>query len=335
MIALSCPRPEVNGMEKEDINQNPFVKSFHSFKGIAQDFWNGVGIRRENALDSPYDFVNYWTFGATDGILSGAKERKDKMFESKSDFANYATFGFSGMVKEAVSPEESFSKEHWLNSFGLAGSIFGVGKLVPSPGKKSGTAAVDSKVIDVTDSTIENGIGKTGEGISKGTGNIGKEASEAGKHVVDVKIPENMKKWDYPPSDELYKKYENVYKNPKYYNQKTGEIHWPPNDGFVSGTQKVETLQPGTGLDRYGNPAGSFLAPESDSFPSRALAPHSEQAPYYVYEVIDDFEVTLGKIAPWFDQPGGGTQIIKYKSNGRPYSIEELIELEVIKQINS
>ncbi len=66
----------------------------------------------------------------------------------------------------------------------------------------------------------------------------------------------------------------------------------------------------------------------------RALAPHSEQAPYYVYEVIDDFEVTLGKIAPWFDQPGGGTQIIKYKSNGRPYSIEELIELEVIKQIN-
>ncbi|KKZ99266.1 hypothetical protein B4147_3850 [Bacillus wiedmannii] len=147
-------------------------------------------------------------------------------------------------------------------------------------------------------------------------------------------IPENMQKWDYPPSDELYKKYENVYKNPKYYNQKTGEIHWPPNDGFVSGTQKVETLQPGTRLDRYGNPAGSFLAPESDSFPSRALVPHSEQAPYYVYKVIDDFEVTLGKIAPWFDQPGGGTQIIKYKSNGRPYSIEELIELEVIKQIN-
>ncbi|PHB88289.1 hypothetical protein COE98_20125 [Bacillus wiedmannii] len=179
------------------------------------------------------------------------------------------------------------------------------------------------------------GSGVSSEGsVVKGTGNIGKEASEAGKHVEEVTIPENMQKWDYPPSDELYKKYENVYKNPKYYNQKTGEIHWPPNDGFVSGTQKVETLQPGTRLDRYGNPAGSFLAPESDSFPSRALAPHSEQAPYYVYEVIDDFEVTLGKIAPWFDQPGGGTQIIKYKSNGRPYSIEELIELEVIKQIN-
>ncbi|EJR97472.1 glycohydrolase toxin TNT-related protein [Bacillus mycoides] len=168
---------------------------------------------------------------------------------------------------------------------------------------------------------------------TKGTGNVGKGASEAGKHVDDVKIPENIKKWNYPPSEELYKKYEDVYKNPKYYDQETGEIHWPPNDGFVSGTQKVEILHPGTNLDRYGNPAGSFLAPESDSFPSRALAPHSEQAPYYVYEVIADFEVTSGKIAPWFDQPGGGTQIIKYKPNGRTYSIEELIELEIIKQI--
>ncbi|MGF2714766.1 glycohydrolase toxin TNT-related protein [Bacillus cereus] len=168
---------------------------------------------------------------------------------------------------------------------------------------------------------------------TKGTGNVGKGASEAGKHVDDVKIPENIKKWNYPPSEELYKKYEDVYKNPKYYDQETGEIHWPSNDGFVSGTQKVETLHPGMKLDRYGNPAGSFLAPESDSFPSRALAPHSEQAPYYVYEVIADFEVTSGKIAPWFDQPGGGTQIIKYKPNGRTYSIEELIELEIIKQI--
>ena len=55
------------------------------------------------------------------------------MFDSKLGFLDYATFSFSGMVKEAVSPEESFSKDHWLNSFGLEGSIFGVGKLVPSP----------------------------------------------------------------------------------------------------------------------------------------------------------------------------------------------------------
>lgn len=65
------------------------------------------------------------------------------MFDSKMDFANYATFGFSGMVKEAVLPEESFSKEHWLNSFGLAGSIFGVGKLLTSPIKPGVVAPKD------------------------------------------------------------------------------------------------------------------------------------------------------------------------------------------------
>ncbi|WP_255295801.1 hypothetical protein [Bacillus pseudomycoides] len=77
-----------------------------------------------------------------------------------------------------------------------------------------------------------------------------------------MKILENIKKWDYPPN-------EGLYKNPKYYDQKTGEIHWPPNDGFVSGTQKVETLHPEMRLGRYGNSAGFSLAPERDSFPSR------------------------------------------------------------------
>ncbi|EEM16334.1 hypothetical protein bpmyx0001_27230 [Bacillus pseudomycoides DSM 12442] len=118
---------------------------------------------------------------------------------------------------------------------------------------------------------LGNGGSEVSKEVSgvKGTGNVGKGASEAGKHVDDVKILENIKKWDYPPN-------EGLYKNPKYYDQKTGEIHWPPNDGFVSGTQKVETLHPEMRLGRYGNSAGFSLAPERDSFPSRVLAPHSE-----------------------------------------------------------
>ena len=58
MIALSCTRPEGNGTGQEKINQNPFVKSFHSFKGIAHDFWDGADTRREKSLDSTYDFIN-------------------------------------------------------------------------------------------------------------------------------------------------------------------------------------------------------------------------------------------------------------------------------------
>ncbi|HCK0308673.1 TPA: ribonuclease YeeF family protein, partial [Listeria innocua] len=148
----------------------------------------------------------------------------------------------------------------------------------------------------------------------KGGGKAGiiEGAENSGKYLDDIEIPDNMKKWDYPPSKELFKKYEEVYKNPKYYNQETGAINWPPDDGFVTGSQEVQNLSPGMRIDRYGTPDGSFLAPESDSFASRALAPHSENAPYYVYEVIDDFDITSGEIAPWFNQPGGGTQFIKY-----------------------
>ena len=57
--------------------------------------------------------------------------------------------------------------------------------------------------------SIDDGI-KGVEASLASKGNIGKEASGAGKHVEEVTIPENMQKWDYPSSDELYKKYENV-----------------------------------------------------------------------------------------------------------------------------
>ncbi|WP_342560588.1 T7SS effector LXG polymorphic toxin [Psychrobacillus sp. FSL W7-1457] len=191
MIALSCPKPELNGTEQEDIDQNIFVKSFHSFKGIAKDFWEGVRIRREKALDSPYDFVNYWTFGISDGIVSGSNERSAKMFDSKLDFLNYATFGFSGMVKEAVFPEDPFSKEHWQNSFGFVGSIIGLRlAATPSPVKKPGNAAGDGKGINDGNNVTEN-PNKIGEGTSKGVVNNSKPVSGA-KSIITPEMKEKI-----------------------------------------------------------------------------------------------------------------------------------------------
>jgi hypothetical protein len=160
MIALSCPKPEVTGTEREDIDQNLFVKSFHSFKGIAEDFWNGVGIRREKALDSPYDFINFWTFGLSDSIVSGSNERSAKMFDTKLDFLNYATFGFSGMVKEAILPDDPLSKEHWQNSFGFVGSLLGLkwATSTASPVKTPGNGAGDGRVRDEGKNLSENAI---------------------------------------------------------------------------------------------------------------------------------------------------------------------------------
>lgn len=107
--------------------KNPVVKSFNSFKGIGKYFKNGLDTRKDKALNSPYDFANYLTLGAVDGIWSGAKSRKDKMFNSPSDFLNYATSGLTDMVKGSVNPKDPLSKEHWLDSFGVATSVLGVG----------------------------------------------------------------------------------------------------------------------------------------------------------------------------------------------------------------
>ncbi|RUT46774.1 DUF4237 domain-containing protein [Paenibacillus anaericanus] len=139
--------------------------------------------------------------------------------------------------------------------------------------------------------------------------------------------------WSYPPDGKLYNKYQSVYTEPKYYDQKTGNINWPgengdPNiNGFLLGISEDMTLKKGMLIDRYGSPVGNFFSPEGIPYEQRALAPHSDYADYYVYKIVQDFEVEGGIIAPWFDRPGGGLQYIKYKPDGDKYSLEELVDL--------
>ncbi|MFC4620337.1 TNT domain-containing protein [Camelliibacillus cellulosilyticus] len=117
-----------------------------------------------------------------------------------------------------------------------------------------------------------------------------------------------LDKWKYRPSDEKYLKYKKTYDNPKYYNQETGEINWPPNDGF-DGPRVKETLEPGREIDRYGiEKGGYYFSPVGTPYEQRALALHSDEAPYHRYKILLPFNVESGKIASWFDRPGGGLQ---------------------------
>lgn len=98
--------------------------------------------------------------------------------------------------------------------------------------------------------------------------------------------------------------------------------HYPPDNGFqltVNGTpiQGQTRLENGTKLDRFGGETGQFLSSFGAPYVERALPPQnldtSASAPqypngYHVYEVLKPFEVLEGPIAPWFGQPGGGSQ---------------------------
>lgn len=135
--------------------------------------------------------------------------------------------------------------------------------------------------------------------------------------IVNSISSEDLKKiqgWKNPPSEEVYLKNKKVFDNPKYYNQTTGEPIWPgqngdPNiDGFLNGKYEDTKLRPGEQIDRYGGNNGTFFGDEGTTIPERAMAPNSDFSKYNKYVVAREMPVRKGKIAPWFDQLGGGIQ---------------------------
>ncbi|MGH3578865.1 MAG: TNT domain-containing protein, partial [Mycobacterium sp.] len=70
----------------------------------------------------------------------------------------------------------------------------------------------------------------------------------------------------------------------------------------------------GTVIDRFGYPGGYYLAPDGVPFAERALPPESALKPSYQYVVNDPtalppgWHIEQSHAAPWFHQPGGGTQ---------------------------
>lgn len=100
----------------------------------------------------------------------------------------------------------------------------------------------------------------------------------------------------------------------KWFDPDSGALRWPEHHGFASGTAKPGMLSKGTIIDRFGGPNGNFTSPSGETFSTRALPYDPSKMPYKKYEVLRDLPVTEGKIAPFFDQPGGGTQYVTEKS---------------------
>ncbi|WP_113929473.1 LXG domain-containing protein [Bacillus sp. P14.5] len=131
---------EPNPVPEEEVNENPFMESLNSFKDIAQDFWGGMENRSEKKFDSFYDFGNYITSGALGAgkdMWKGMEDRAEVAMDDPSNFINYLTMGGMDLYNGAVNPDDAFSKEHWLNSFGLAALLAGGAK--PGLGVKGQT----------------------------------------------------------------------------------------------------------------------------------------------------------------------------------------------------
>lgn len=117
---------------------------------------------------------------------------------------------------------------------------------------------------------------------------------------------------------------------------------YPKNDGFLSDADGnpikwTQRLVRGDFIDRFGSEYGAFLAPSGSSYSSRAIPPSSlvgqpaSRCNYSTYRVKKGFNVSAGPIAPWFGQPGRGTQY-QLKNDLVPGAPQQLNVLWLIQQ---
>jgi RHS repeat-associated protein len=89
--------------------------------------------------------------------------------------------------------------------------------------------------------------------------------------------------------------------------QEHGNREWPPNRGFKEEPGDF-TLLPGSKIDRYGSPYGTFTSPAGTPYRARAPKPGTDLKPHCVYEVNKPLTVKAGGAAPWFGYEGNGIQ---------------------------
>lgn len=69
-------------------------------------------------------------------------------------------------------------------------------------------------------------------------------------------------------------------------------------------------LQPGTEVDRFGEPGGNVAYASRTPYSQRSLPPQWSNRTYRAYRVQRPLQVLKGTAVPWFEQPGGGTAYV-------------------------
>ena len=120
---------------------------------------------------------------------------------------------------------------------------------------------------------------------------------------------------------------------------------WPPNDGYAGEPTIYSSVEDyvrdfGGDVDRIGHPAGNYLGAIEDgtpaSFEERSLQPSSVNDYYYQYEFTGEqlpegWTIKSGKVAGWGQQPGGATQLQVLGDDGKPVSVNRLLQEGILK----
>ena len=166
---------------------------------------------------------------------------------------------------------------------------------------------------------------------SKKYGELKKKVDEGGtlsdkekRQVYEYEQNKNIGTSILPPDDLIVRDFAFLNSEGKIEWEK-----WAPNGGRVAGTIKEnQTIPTGTIIDRYGSEYGKYTSPEGVPYEKRALPYIENQNAYHKYKVLKQIDnVTISKIAPAFNEIGGGLQ---YEL---PNSIKELKSKKYIEEI--
>lgn len=157
--------------------------------------------------------------------------------------------------------------------------------------------------------------------------NLEKQRSEVKEEEVN-NIENSLDVGEYP--EECKTSDGKVVTNSEFLDENK-EVKWEeyaPNGGF-EGEVANTTLKEGETVQRYGDGDGSYVAPQGTSYSELSL-PYEESSvegpkTYVVKKDIEDAQV--GKVAPAFDQEGGGTQ---YKL---PDSVDNLVDDGYLEEV--
>jgi hypothetical protein len=87
-------------------------------------------------------------------------------------------------------------------------------------------------------------------------------------------------------------------------------------------------LEAGQRIDRYGGSAISrFFSPAGTPLEARAIAPETAGQALRTFDVVKPIAVESGTVAPWFGQPGFGTQ---YRT---AMPLSDLLEQGFLKEV--
>ncbi|MGH3466617.1 MAG: TNT domain-containing protein, partial [Thermocrispum sp.] len=108
------------------------------------------------------------------------------------------------------------------------------------------------------------------------------------------------------------------------------EYAWPPGEAFPEGCYEPGEpvmLEPGTLLDRFGDPHGRVFGEDGAAYRKRSLPPPGAQARYRRYRVLLELPSWRGITAPWFGQQGSG---VRYRT---VYPARDLVVLGYLQDV--